>query len=97
MGQPERTLPSIPPHLSGNIRVLCRLKPLTEEEQQQGVPGGPGVEASPAEDGCVTASYKGKEHHFKLDKVFLPCATQEEVSPSPSPGSRLSPPLPSPT
>ncbi|XP_070796283.1 LOW QUALITY PROTEIN: kinesin-like protein KIFC2 [Pituophis catenifer annectens] len=65
--------------LKGNIRVLCRLKPLTEEEQQQGVPGGLGVEASPAEDGCVTASYKGKEHHFKLDKVFLPCATQEEV------------------
>ncbi|KAG8134069.1 hypothetical protein E2320_011808 [Naja naja] len=50
-----------------------------------GVPGDPGVEASLAEDGCLTASYKGTEHRFKLDKVFLPCATQEEVSPSPSP------------
>ncbi|KAL7990248.1 hypothetical protein Chor_010602 [Crotalus horridus] len=65
--------------LKGNIRVLCRLKPLTEEEQQEGGQGGPGVEASPAEDGCVTACYKGKEHRFRLDKVFLPCATQEEV------------------
>ncbi|XP_013926804.1 PREDICTED: kinesin-like protein KIFC3, partial [Thamnophis sirtalis] len=65
--------------LKGNIRVLCRLKPLTEEEQQQGAPGGPRVEAGSAEDGSVTASYKGKEHHFKLDKVFLPCASQEEV------------------
>ncbi|XP_070605408.1 kinesin-like protein KIFC2 [Erythrolamprus reginae] len=66
--------------LKGNIRVLCRLKPLTEEEEQQpGGPEGPAVEASPTEDGCVTASYKGKQHLFKLDKVFLPCATQEEV------------------
>ncbi|XP_032078244.1 kinesin-like protein KIFC2 [Thamnophis elegans] len=65
--------------LKGNIRVLCRLKPLTEEEQQQGAPGGPRVEAGSAEDGSVTASYKGKEHHFKLDKVFPPCASQEEV------------------
>ncbi|XP_025028586.1 kinesin-like protein KIFC3 [Python bivittatus] len=64
--------------LKGNIRVLCRLKPLTEDEQQGG-PGGAWVEASPAEDGCVTACYKGKEHSFRLDKVFLPCATQEEV------------------
>lgn len=37
------------------------------------------MEASPAEDGYVTACYKGKEHRFRLDKVFLPCATQEEV------------------
>ncbi|KAM6456073.1 kinesin-like protein KIFC2 isoform 2-T2 [Liasis olivaceus] len=64
--------------LKGNIRVLCRLKPLTEDEQRGG-PGGAWVEASPAEDGCVTACYKGKEHSFRLDKVFLPCATQEEV------------------
>ncbi|KAJ6661514.1 hypothetical protein lerEdw1_014424 [Lerista edwardsae] len=37
--------------VKGNIRVLCRLKPLT----------------------------KGKERTFRLDKVFLPQATQEEV------------------
>ncbi|XP_063156079.1 kinesin-like protein KIFC2 [Candoia aspera] len=64
--------------LKGNIRVLCRLKPLTEDEQQGG-PGGARVEASPTEDSCVTACYKGKEHSFRLDKVFLPGASQEEV------------------
>lgn len=66
------------PHPLGNIRVLCRLKPLTEDEQQ-GDPGGARVEASPTQDGCVTACYKGKEHSFRLDKVFLPGASQEEV------------------
>ncbi|XP_033012057.1 LOW QUALITY PROTEIN: kinesin-like protein KIFC2 [Lacerta agilis] len=64
--------------LKGNIRVLCRLKPLSKDEQQGGE-GGTTVAADPADDGCVTASYKGKERTFKLDKVFLPQATQEEV------------------
>ncbi|XP_028591810.2 kinesin-like protein KIFC2 [Podarcis muralis] len=64
--------------LKGNIRVLCRLKPLSKEEQQGGEVETP-VAADPADDGCVTASYKGKERTFKLDKVFLPQATQEEV------------------
>ncbi|CAI5778819.1 KIFC2 isoform X1 [Podarcis lilfordi] len=64
--------------LKGNIRVLCRLKPLSKDEQQGGEVETP-VAADPADDGCVTASYKGKERTFKLDKVFLPQATQEEV------------------
>nr|XP_034980504.1 kinesin-like protein KIFC2 [Zootoca vivipara] len=64
--------------LKGNIRVLCRLKPLSQDEQQGGE-GGTTVAADPADDGCVTASYKGKARTFKLDKVFLPQATQEEV------------------
>ncbi|XP_044309174.1 kinesin-like protein KIFC2 [Varanus komodoensis] len=63
--------------LKGNIRVLCRLKPLTQEDQQEGA--GAAVEAGPADDGCVRACYKGKERTFRLDKVFLPQATQEEV------------------
>nr|XP_028591810.1 LOW QUALITY PROTEIN: kinesin-like protein KIFC3 [Podarcis muralis] len=64
--------------LKGNIRVLCRLKPLSKDEPQ-GVEVETPVAADPADDGCVTASYKGKERTFKLDKVFLPQATQEEV------------------
>ncbi|XP_061468170.1 kinesin-like protein KIFC2 [Rhineura floridana] len=64
--------------LKGNIRVLCRLKPLTKDNGQEGEVGTT-VDADPADEGCVTASYKGKEHTFKLDKVFLPQATQEEV------------------
>uniref|UniRef100_A0A670J0D6 Kinesin-like protein n=1 Tax=Podarcis muralis TaxID=64176 RepID=A0A670J0D6_PODMU len=69
---------NIPPFPAGNIRVLCRLKPLSKDEQQ-GVEVETPVAADPADDGCVTASYKGKERTFKLDKVFLPQATQEEV------------------
>nr|XP_056710578.1 kinesin-like protein KIFC2 [Euleptes europaea] len=64
--------------LKGNIRVLCRLKPLTSMEQQEGEVGAT-VDADPADNGCVMACYKGKERSFKLDKVFLPQATQEEV------------------
>nr|XP_060631993.1 kinesin-like protein KIFC3 [Anolis sagrei ordinatus] len=64
--------------LKGNIRVLCRLKPLTKGEEQEGE-GGAKVEADPLDESCVTAYYKGKEHSFRLDKVFLPQATQEEV------------------
>ncbi|XP_008121644.2 kinesin-like protein KIFC2 [Anolis carolinensis] len=65
--------------LKGNIRVLCRLKPLTKGEEEQEGEGGARVEADPSDEACVTARYKGKEHSFRLDKVFLPQATQEEV------------------
>ncbi|XP_054840298.1 kinesin-like protein KIFC2 isoform X2 [Eublepharis macularius] len=64
--------------LKGNIRVLCRLKPLTSTDRQEGEAGAT-VGADPADDGCVTACYKGKERTFKVDKVFLPQAAQEEV------------------
>ncbi|XP_060119820.1 kinesin-like protein KIFC3 [Heteronotia binoei] len=64
--------------LKGNIRVLCRMKPPTGTEQQEGEAGAR-VDADPTDDGCVTAFHKGKERCFKLDKVFLPQATQEEV------------------
>lgn len=37
------------------------------------------VDADTADTGCVTTRYKGKVRSFKLDKVFLPQATQEEV------------------
>uniref|UniRef100_A0ABM5GDI9 Kinesin-like protein n=1 Tax=Pogona vitticeps TaxID=103695 RepID=A0ABM5GDI9_9SAUR len=66
--------------LKGNIRVLCRLKPQAEEEQEEREgDGGATVEADPTDDGTVTTCYKGKSRAFRLDKVFLPQATQEEV------------------
>ncbi|XP_066479199.1 kinesin-like protein KIFC2 [Tiliqua scincoides] len=64
--------------VKGNIRVLCRLKPLIKADWKEGEVGT-AVGADPTDDGCVTACYKGKERTFKLDKVFLPQATQEEV------------------
>nr|XP_020670535.1 kinesin-like protein KIFC2 [Pogona vitticeps] len=66
--------------LKGNIRVLCRLKPPAEEEQEEREgDGGATVEADSTDDGTVTTCYKGKSRAFRLDKVFLPQATQEEV------------------
>ncbi|CAM5115316.1 unnamed protein product [Natator depressus] len=64
--------------LKGNIRVLCRLKPVTEVDQQEGEVST-AVSTEPGSDSSVTARYKGKERTFELDKVFLPEATQEEV------------------
>uniref|UniRef100_A0A8C0ISQ9 Kinesin motor domain-containing protein n=1 Tax=Chelonoidis abingdonii TaxID=106734 RepID=A0A8C0ISQ9_CHEAB len=64
--------------LQGNIRVLCRLKPVTEVDQREGEVST-AVSTEPGSDSSVTACYKGKERTFELDKVFLPEATQEEV------------------
>ncbi|KYO43380.1 kinesin-like protein KIFC3 [Alligator mississippiensis] len=64
--------------LKGNIRVLCRLKPVTEAEQQASE-ASVAVSTEPGSESSVTTSYKGKERTFELDKVFLPQATQEEV------------------
>ncbi|XP_051827226.1 kinesin-like protein KIFC2 [Antechinus flavipes] len=56
--------------LKGNIRVLCRLKP-----------GSPGnlLNVNPGPGGTITANYRGRQRHFRLDRVFPPDATQEEV------------------
>uniref|UniRef100_A0A8C4YLS4 Kinesin-like protein n=1 Tax=Gopherus evgoodei TaxID=1825980 RepID=A0A8C4YLS4_9SAUR len=64
--------------LKGNIRVLCRLKPVTEVDQREGEVST-AVSTEPGSDSSVTTRYKGKERTFELDKVFLPEATQEEV------------------
>ncbi|XP_074842620.1 kinesin-like protein KIFC2 isoform X2 [Carettochelys insculpta] len=64
--------------LKGNIRVLCRMKPVTEAAQQE-AEGSPSVSAEPGSDSSITVRYKGKERTFELDRVFLPAATQEEV------------------
>ncbi|XP_078009955.1 kinesin-like protein KIFC2 isoform X2 [Phascolarctos cinereus] len=56
--------------LRGNIKVLCRLKP-----------GSPGnlLNVNPGPGGTITATYRGRQRHFRLDRVFPPDATQEEV------------------
>ncbi|XP_030046105.1 kinesin-like protein KIFC2 [Microcaecilia unicolor] len=64
--------------LKGNIRVLCRVKPITEQEWEEGATGT-AVTTDLHDDTRVLVSYKGKERIFELDKVFLPEATQEEV------------------
>lgn len=59
----------------GNIRVLCRLKPGTYSSLLSSEPG-PG--------GTVTTCYRGHQRHFRLDWVFPPNASQEEVMLCPS-------------
>ncbi|KAM7236859.1 hypothetical protein CapIbe_012531, partial [Capra ibex] len=54
----------------GNIRVLCRLRPGTPSSLVSLVPG-PG--------GTVTTCYRGHQRRFRLDWVFPPHASQEEV------------------
>ncbi|XP_006830948.1 PREDICTED: kinesin-like protein KIFC2 [Chrysochloris asiatica] len=65
MGCPGRLL-----ELKGNIRVLCRLRP--------GAPCGL-VSTEPGPGGTVTTCYRGRQRRFRLDWVFPPDASQEEV------------------
>ncbi|KAM4614333.1 kinesin-like protein KIFC3 isoform 2-T2 [Discoglossus pictus] len=64
--------------LRGNIRVLARVRPVTQED---GV--GPGAQSVVAfdtdDDGILHVTHKGKGLSFELDRVFTPRATQEEV------------------
>ncbi|XP_074055595.1 kinesin-like protein KIFC2 [Macrotis lagotis] len=68
--KPRRTYLGRLLELRGNIRVLCRLKP-----------GSPGnlLNVNPGPGGTITANYRGRQRHFRLDRVFPPDATQEEV------------------
>ncbi|XP_045835004.1 kinesin-like protein KIFC2 isoform X2 [Meles meles] len=56
--------------LKGNIRVLCRLRPGTPSSL---------VSSEPGPSGTVTTCYRGRRRRFRLDWVFSPEASQEEV------------------
>uniref|UniRef100_A0A8C0L452 Kinesin-like protein n=1 Tax=Canis lupus dingo TaxID=286419 RepID=A0A8C0L452_CANLU len=56
--------------LKGNIRVLCRLRPGTPSSL---------VSSEPGPSGTVTTCYRGRQRRFRLDWVFSPEASQEEV------------------
>ncbi|KAM4600314.1 kinesin-like protein KIFC3 [Polymixia lowei] len=64
--------------LKGNIRVLCRVKPVLKEDQHE---EGQSVVVTtdPNNESALTVMSKGKGRSFELDKVFQPQATQEEV------------------
>lgn len=64
--------------LKGNIRVLCRVKPVLKEDQHE---EGQSVVVTPDpnNESSLTVLNKGKGRIFELDKVFNPQATQEEV------------------
>ncbi|XP_028281557.1 kinesin-like protein KIFC3 isoform X2 [Parambassis ranga] len=64
--------------LKGNIRVLCRVKPVLKEDQHE---EGQSVVVTtdPNNESSLTVLSKGKGRIFELDKVFHPQAAQEEV------------------
>ncbi|XP_066546676.1 kinesin-like protein KIFC3 [Amia ocellicauda] len=64
--------------LKGNIRVLCRVKPvLSEDQQEEGQTTA--VTTDPNNESAVTVRSKGRAREFELDKVFQPQASQDEV------------------
>ncbi|XP_026795764.3 kinesin-like protein KIFC3 isoform X1 [Pangasianodon hypophthalmus] len=64
--------------LKGNIRVLCRVKPVLKEDQHDEYQAVV-VTTDPHNESALTVLSKGKAKTFELDKVFHPQATQEEV------------------
>ncbi|KAM8869836.1 kinesin-like protein KIFC3 isoform 2-T2 [Spinachia spinachia] len=64
--------------LKGNIRVLCRVKPVLKEDQHE---DGQSVVVTTDHnnESSLNVLNKGKSRIFELDKVFHPQATQEEV------------------
>ncbi|CAL8245248.1 unnamed protein product [Lota lota] len=64
--------------LKGNIRVFCRVRPVSHEEQVSAESKNM-VSFDSDDDAVLYLSNKGKTMTFDLDKVFPPQATQEEV------------------
>ncbi|XP_042276121.1 kinesin-like protein KIFC3 isoform X1 [Thunnus maccoyii] len=64
--------------LKGNIRVFCRVRPVSQEEQDS-ADARTMLSFDSDDDAILYLSNKGKVMTFELDKVFPPQATQEEV------------------
>ncbi|XP_073320903.1 kinesin-like protein KIFC3 isoform X3 [Pagrus major] len=64
--------------LKGNIRVFCRVRPVSQEEQDS-ADAKTMLSFDSEDDAILYLSNKGKIMTFELDKVFSPQATQEEV------------------
>lgn len=63
---------------AGNIRVFCRVRPVSQEEQDS-ADAKTMLSFDSEDDAILYLSNKGKILSFELDKVFPPQATQEEV------------------
>ncbi|XP_074522267.1 kinesin-like protein KIFC3 isoform X2 [Halichoeres trimaculatus] len=64
--------------LKGNIRVFCRVRPVSQEEQDS-TDAKTMLSFDSEDDAILYLSNRGKIMTFELDKVFSPQATQEEV------------------
>lgn len=61
--------------LKGNIRVLCRVRPLIHEDGDSNQI----VSFDPSDDGRLSLFLKGSLNTYEVDKVFRPESTQEQV------------------
>lgn len=64
---------------TGNIRVFCRVRPVSQEEQDSADAGNM-LSFDSDDDAILYLTNRGKVMTFELDKVFPPQASQEEVS-----------------
>ncbi|XP_008308086.1 kinesin-like protein KIFC3 isoform X3 [Cynoglossus semilaevis] len=64
--------------LKGNIRVFCRVRPISQDEKDA-ADARILLSFDSDDDSILYLSSKGKVMTFELDKVFPPQATQEEV------------------
>uniref|UniRef100_A0AAV2LUK3 Kinesin-like protein KIFC3 n=1 Tax=Knipowitschia caucasica TaxID=637954 RepID=A0AAV2LUK3_KNICA len=64
--------------LKGNIRVFCRVRPVSQEEQDS-ADAKTMLSFDSDDDSILYLSNKGKIMTFELDRVFPPKSTQEEV------------------
>ncbi|XP_078608342.1 kinesin-like protein KIFC3 isoform X1 [Branchiostoma floridae x Branchiostoma japonicum] len=64
--------------LKGNIRVLCRVRPVIREDGE-GPSARQVVTFDQEDDGIVNCLHKGRWQTFELDRVFTQQSTQEEV------------------
>ncbi|CAB1333865.1 unnamed protein product [Coregonus sp. 'balchen'] len=65
--------------LKGNIRVLCRVKPVLKEDQHEEGQSVVVTTDPNNESALSVLKGQGRSHNFELDRVFHPQATQEEV------------------
>ena len=62
--------------LKGNIRVYCRIRPMSEKELSN---GHESIVSFPADDEVALVDEKGKTKRYEFDAVFAPERTQAEV------------------
>jgi len=62
--------------LKGKIRVICRIRPMSQSEKKKGSENVMTIEQAEEK---ITVVDKSKDHTFDFDAVFGPTASQSEV------------------
>ena len=77
----RRRLFNVVQELRGNIRVFCRVRPLTAGESARGAASSSCVHFDDADDGTVTIvnPKNGRKRSWEFDKVFQPTANNSVI------------------